>query len=158
MNVLGETIGEICKIVLPIPEEVYFGNNDSEVAVCTLSSMDLLKKFANSKILENIAIAGRLLSENKGIDSMLDYLDRHRKINTVIVCGKDVWGHKTGHSLFKLHQNGLDKNNRIINSTSPDPYLTSSKYKIEHFQNHVHLVNLIGKDNFEFLITKIRNI
>ena len=158
MNILGETIGEICKIVLPIPEEVYFGNNDSEVAVCTLSSMDLLKKIAHSEILENIAIVGRLLSENKGIDSMLDYLDRHRKINTVIVCGKDVWGHKAGHALFKLHQNGLDKNNRIINSTSPDPYLTSSKYKIEHFQNHVHLVNLIGKDNFEFLITKIRNI
>lgn len=158
MNILGETIGEICKIVLPIPEEVYFGNNDSELAVCTLSSMDLLKKIANSKILENIAIAGRLLSENKGIDSMLDYLDRHRKINTVIVCGKDVWGHKAGHSLFELHQNGLDKNNRIINSNSPDPYLTSSKYKIEHFQNHIHLVNLIGKDNFEFLVTTIRNI
>ena len=158
MNIIGEAIGEICKIVLPIPEEVYFGNNDSQLAVCTLSSMGLLKKIANSKLLEDIAIAGRLLSENKGIDSMLDYLDNHRKINTIIVCGKDVWGHRAGHSLFELHQNGLDKNNRIINSHSPDPYLISSKHKIEHFQNHIHLVNLIGKDNFEFLVTTIRNI
>ena len=44
MNILGETIGEICKIVLPIPEEVYFGNEDSQLAICTLSSMKLLKK------------------------------------------------------------------------------------------------------------------
>ena len=158
MNILGETIGEICKIVLPIPEEVYFGNNNSHLAVCTLSSMDLLKKFANSKILDDIAIAGRLLSENKGIDSMLDYLYNHRKINKVIVCGKEVWGHRPGHSLFELHRNGLDENNRIINSKSPDPYLASSKHKIEYFQNHIHLVNLIGKDNFEFLVTAIRNI
>ena len=158
MNILGETIGEICKIALPIPEEVYFGNNDSQLAVCTLSSMGLLKTIANSKLLENIAIAGRLLSENKGIDSMLDYLYNHRKINKVIVCGKEVWGHRPGHSLFGLHRNGLDENNRIINSKSPDPYLASSKHKIEYFQNHIHLVNLIGKDNFEFLVTAIRNI
>ena len=158
MNILGETIGEICKIVLPIPEEVYFGNKDSQLAVCTLSSMNLLKKIANSKLLENIGVAGRLLSENKGIDSMLDYLDNHRKINTLVVCGKDVWGHKAGHSLFELHKNGLDNSKRIINSNSPDPYITSPKYQIEHFQKHVRLINLIGKDDFEFLLNAIRNI
>ena len=158
MNILGETIGEICKIVLPIHEDVYFGNKDSHLAICTLSSMKLLKKIAKSELLENISLAGRLLSENKGIDSMLDYLDHHRKIKTVIVCGKDVWGHRAGHSLFELHKNGLDKNNRIINSNSPDPYLTSSKYHIEHFQNNVCLINLIGKDDFEFLLDTVRKI
>ena len=158
MNILGETIGEICKIVLPIPEEVYYGNKDSQLAICTLSSMDLLKKIANSELSEDFAVAGRLLSENKGIDSMLDYLYNHRKIKSVIVCGKDVWGHKAGHSLFELHKNGLDKNMRIINSNSPDPYLTCPKSQIEHFQNYIRLINLIGKDNFEFLVTTIRNI
>ena len=158
MNILGETIGEICKIVLPIPEEVYYGNKNSQLAICTLSSMGLLKKIAKSELLEDIAVAGRLLSENKGIDSMLDYLYNHRKIKSVIVCGKDVWGHKAGHSLFELHKNGLDKNKRIINSNSPDPYLTCTKSQIEHFQNHIRLINLIGKDNFEFLVSTIRNI
>ena len=158
MNILAETIGEICKIVLPIPEEVYYGNRESELAVCTLSSMNLLKKIADSELLENIAVAGRLLSENKGIDSMLNYLDNNRKISTVIICGKEVWGHKAGHSLFELHKNGLDKNKRIINSKSPDPYLNSPKHKIEHFQNNIRLINLIGKDKFEFLLTTIKNI
>ena len=158
MNIVGETIGEICKIILPIPEEVYFGNKESQLAVCTLSSMNLLKKFADSELLEKIAVAGRLLSENKGIDSMLDYLNNHRNITTVIVCGKEVWGHKAGHSLFELHKNGLDDNNRIINSASPDPYITSSKDRIQYFQDHIRLVNLIGEDDFELVSNTIRNV
>lgn len=44
MNALGEAIGEICKIILPISEESYYGNPNSSIAICTLSSMDLLKK------------------------------------------------------------------------------------------------------------------
>ena len=158
MNIIGETIGEICKIILPIPEEVYYGNKQSRLAVCTLSSMNLLKKIANSDILDNIAVAGRLLSENKGIDSMLDYFTKNQNITTLIICGKEVWGHKAGHSLVELYKNGLDDNNRIINSNSPDPYITSLKYQVEYFQNSIQIVNLIGDDNFEHISTAIRNI
>ncbi len=49
MNALGEAIGELCKIILPIPEESFRGNSNSSIAVCTLSSIDLLKKFSNSQ-------------------------------------------------------------------------------------------------------------
>ena len=156
MNALGEKLGELCKIILPIPEEYYHGNPNSSIAVCTLSSIDLLKKFANSEILNNISIVGRLLSENKGIDSIINFVNENQKINTIIVCGKEVWGHKAGHSLFELHKNGVDKNNRIINSTSPDPYLTISKSKINYFQNNVRLVNLIDETDFEKISNKIR--
>ena len=154
MNVIGEAIGELCKVVLPIHEEYYLGNPDSSVAVCTLSSMNLLKNFANSKILNNISIVGRLLSENKGIDSIIEYVCKNQKITTIIVCGKDVWGHKSGHSLFQLHKNGIDKNKRIINSISPDPFLTVSKSKIEYFQNNITLVNLINETDYEIILNK----
>ena len=157
MNALGEAIGELCKAILPIPEESYLGNPDSSVAVCTLSSIDLLKKFANSEILNHVSIAGRLLSENKGIDSIIEHVYKNKKIKTIFVCGKDVWGHKAGHSLFVLHKNGIDKKNRIINSTSPDPYLTVSQTKIDYFQNNITLVDLINEENFETITNKIRN-
>ena len=156
MNALGEAIGELCKIILPIPEEYYSGNPDSSIAVCTLSSIDLLKKLANSEILSHVSIAGRLLSENKGIDSIIKYINKNQKINIIIVCGKEVWGHKAGHSLFQLHKNGVDKNNRIINSTSPDPYLTVSKSQIQYFQNNITLVNLIAETDFATISDKIR--
>jgi len=156
VNALGEAIGELCKIILPIPEEYYSGNPDSSIAVCTLSSIDLLKKLANSEILSHVSIAGRLLSENKGIDSIIKYVNKNQKINIIIVCGKEVWGHKAGHSLFQLHKNGVDKNNRIINSTSPDPYLTVSKSQIQYFQNNITLVNLITETDFATISDKIR--
>jgi tetrahydromethanopterin S-methyltransferase subunit A len=156
VNALGETIGELCKIILPIPEEYYSGNPDSSIAVCTLSSIDLLKKLANSEILSHVSIAGRLLSENKGIDSIIKYVNKNQKINIIIVCGKEVWGHKAGHSLFQLYKNGVDKNNRIINSTSPDPYLTVSKSQIQYFQNNITLVNLIAETDFTTISDKIR--
>ena len=157
MNPLGEAIGELCKIILPIDEEYYYGDNGSSVAVCTLSSLDLLKKFANSPLMEEISIVGRLLSENKGIDSIVDYLSTNLNVSTLIVCGKEVWGHKAGHSLFQLYHNGVDKNNRIINSQSPDPYLTVSRTKISFFQENVTLVNLINETDFDIITKKIRN-
>jgi len=156
MNALGEAIGEFCKIILPIPEEFYTCNPDSSIAVCTLSSIDLLKKFTNSEIFNDISITGRLLSENKGIDSIIEYVNKHQKIKIIIVCGKEVWGHKSGHSLFQLHKNGIDKNKRIINSTSPDPFLSTSKSKIQYFQHNVTLVNLINEIDFEKISNKIK--
>ena len=85
MNALGEAIGELCKAILPISEEFYPGNPNSSIAVCTLSSIDLLKKFENSEILNHISIVGRLLSENKGIDSIIEHVNKNQKINTIIV-------------------------------------------------------------------------
>ena len=155
MNAIGEAIGELCKVILPINEEFYLGNSNSSIAICTLSSIDLLKNFANSKILNQISIVGRLLSENKGIDSIIKYVNKNPKVDTIIVCGKEVWGHKSGHSLFQLHKNGIDQNNRIINSTSPDPFLTVSKSEIKYFQDNVNLINLINVTEFELILKKI---
>lgn len=118
------------------------------------SSIDLIKNFANSKFLDQISIVGRLLSENKGIDSIIKYVNQNPQVNTIIVCGKEVWGHKSGHSLFELHKNGIDRNNRIINSKSPDPYLTVSNSEIKYFQDNVTLINLINKNELELILKK----
>ena len=155
MNKLGNTIGKICEALLPIPEEFYIGNYNSSICICTLSSIKLLKEIKNSKIIDNVAIVGRLFTENKGIDSIIKYVNQNKKIKTIIVCGKDVWGHKSGHSLFELHKNGIDNNNRIINSTSPDPFLTVSESEIKYFQKQITLVNLINETNIELINNKI---
>ena len=156
MNKLGTTIGKICEALLPIPEEFYIGNYNSSICICTLSSIKLLKEIKNSKIIDNVAIIGRLFTENKGIDSIIKYVNQNKKIKTIIVCGKDVWGHKSGHSLFELHKNGIDNNNRIINSTSPDPFLTVSESEVKYFQKQITLVNLIDETNIELIINKIQ--
>jgi tetrahydromethanopterin S-methyltransferase subunit A len=155
LNKVSETIGKICKIFLPVPEEFYVGNLNSSVCICTLSSIKLLKEIKNSRLIDNVAIAGRLFTENKGIDSIIRYVNQNKKIKTIVVCGKEVWGHKSGHSLFQLHKYGIDHDNRIINSTSPDPFLTVSELEIKYFQKEISLLNLIGETNIESIIDKI---
>ena len=147
---LGYIAGEICKKILPIPEEKYIGNS-SGVAICTLSSINLLKEISQSSIMDKIAIAARLFSENKGIDELVRYVNQNPSLHTIIVCGKEVSGHKTGHALFCLHKYGTDDSNRIINSLSPDPILTVSKKEIENFQK-IKLVDMIGKTKLNEII------
>ena len=154
MDKLGEIIGDICKVVLPIKEDLYLGNPDSDTAICTLGSINLLKELKESGILKDVAIIGRLFSENKGIDAMIRFVNQNHNIRKIIICGKDVWGHKTGHSLIQLHENGVDHNKRIIGSTSPDPYLTVSESEIKYFQN-VELVNMIGETRLDELSARV---
>ena len=155
MNNLGNMIGEICRVILPIPEESFLGNNDSTIAICTLSSINLLKNIANSKIMNQISLAGRLLSENKGIDSIVKFVNQNQNIKTIIVCGREVWGHKAGHSLLQLHKNGIDSNGKIIGSNSPEPFLTVTQNEVNYFQNEVKLVNMINETNLEIIKQKV---
>ncbi len=156
MNLLGNIFGEVCKTIFPIPEEIYFGNSKSSTSICILSSIALLKEIANSELMKNISLVGRLFSENKGIDSIIRYVNSNPNIDTIIICGKEVWGHKSGSSLLALYKNGLDANGRIINSTSPDPFLTVSKIEVKKFQCRVRIINKIGIINFE-KISKLVN-
>jgi len=58
LNKLGEIIGKIYEIFLPIPKEFYIVNLNSSVCICTLSSIKLVKEIKNSKIIDNVAIVG----------------------------------------------------------------------------------------------------
>ena len=156
MNSLENLAGEICKALLPIPEEAYFGNKNSSVAVCTLSSIDLLKKLSEPKFLQNVVMVGRLLSENKGIELLVHYVNKNPNIKTIILCGKEVWGHKAGHSLLQLHKNGVDNNGRIIDSTSPDPVITLTESKVKKFQSQVRIIDMIGETNQDKIIQSIK--
>jgi len=152
LNQLSDIAGEICKIIFPIREEVFVGNDESTIAVCTLSSMELLEEISNSDLMQKIAISGRLFSENKGIDELIRNIIKNPNLRTLIVCGKEVSGHKTGHALVSLYKYGIDDNGRIVNSHSPNPFLTVSKKDIEKFQKQITLVDRIGETRLDRII------
>ena len=145
MNLIENLAGEICKIILPINEEVFFGSPKSSLAICTLSSINLLKEIANSNLLCKVALVGRLFSENKGIDSLVRHVISNKNLKTILLCGKDTPGHRPGHSLLNLYKNGVDNNGRIIGSSSPNPILTITKSEILEFQNQVKLIDEIDE-------------
>ena len=169
MNAIGDALGELCKIILPIRPESYLGNPESAVAVCTLSDIALLEDLASDPaVLRRVSIVGRLLSENRGIDAMLGYLHANPRVRMVIVCGTDGAGHRAGHSLLMLHRYGVDHNggarrrgggpdggsaaNRISRSRSPEPYITASPDQIGHFRRDTSIVDMTGtSDRTEIL-------
>lgn len=146
----GYIAGEVCKKIFPIPEERFYGTG-SGVAICTLSSIDLLKEISKSSVMNRIVIAARLFSENKGIDELVRFVNDNPNLHTIIICGKEVSGHRTGHALFCLHRFGTDDSNRIINSVSPDPILSVSKKEIASFQK-IQLIDKIGETKLEKII------
>lgn len=158
MNIIGNIFGEVCKTLFPIPEEVYLGNSKSSISICTLSSIHLLKDIANSQLMNNIALVGRLLSENKGIDSIIRYINSNPTIKTIILCGHEVLGHKPGDSLLSLHKYGVDSTSRIINSSSPDPVLSVLPNEIKKFRNTIQVINKIGVTDLKEITNLVQSI
>ena len=158
MNILGDIFGEVCKTIFPITDEIYLGNPKSSISICTLSSISLLKNIAHSNLMKEINLVGRLLSENKGIDSIIRYVNSNQNLKTLIVCGKEVSGHKSGNSLLDLYNNGINNDGRIINSSSPDPTLTVTQNEVKKFQNKVRIINKIGVTNLEEIIELVKSI
>lgn len=144
MNPLGNLAGEICRILLPIPDEVFFGNPASPIAVCTLSSMSLLRDLSESEIMRKVAVVGRLLSENRGIDSLVKSVVRNPNLSTMILCGRDAWGHRAGDALLSLLRHGIRPDGRIVNSSSPDPILAVSS-EVRQFRRQVSVIDRIGE-------------
>jgi len=103
-------------------------------------------------------LIGRLLSENKGIDSIVQNVISNKNINIIILCGKEVSGHRAGHSLLALHENGIDNDGRIIDSTSPEPLLKVSKNKVKKFQNKVKIINKIGITNLDEINQMVQSL
>jgi tetrahydromethanopterin S-methyltransferase subunit A len=57
------------------------------VAICTLSSIDLLEKISASEMMSKIVIVGRLLSENRGTEAMLSFTLKPPDLWCLIVSG-----------------------------------------------------------------------
>jgi tetrahydromethanopterin S-methyltransferase subunit A len=108
--------------------------------------------------MSKIALAGRLLSENKGIDALIRYTAKRPTLDTIIVCGKEVAGHMAGHALFCVHKYGTDDKNRIINSISPDPILTVSKSEIQQFQKQIRLIDKTNQTSLEKIRVLVESI
>ena len=140
---LDDAAGKICEAALPIKQEYYLGRG-KDLAICTLSSIDLLEAISKSDIMGKVAIAGRLLSENKGIDAMIRFTLEHPDLRRIIVCGKEVKGHRAGQALLALARSGIDGDGGIIGALGPYPILKSPAKDVDAFRRQVEISDMIG--------------
>jgi tetrahydromethanopterin S-methyltransferase subunit A len=155
---MEDIAGRLCEIFIPI-NDAYFIGKGKTIAICVLSSMDLLQAIARSEdMMERILIVGRLLSENKGIDSLVRFTIRHPELVYMIVCGKDVKGHQSGQALLSLYRNGVTTDGKIIGATGPNPVLRCLQEDVESFRKQIMIYDLIGCKDIETLKIAISSL
>jgi tetrahydromethanopterin S-methyltransferase subunit A len=153
--------GKICETLIPIKHEYHMGRGGKEIAICTLSSISLLEDICKtSEIMDKILVVGRLLSENKGIDTIIKFTLTHPELHYIIVCGKEVRGHQAGQALLSLYENGINNNTDrriIVGAKGPNPVLASSWEEINAFRKQIiKIYNLIGISNIDQIIKQIK--
>ncbi len=158
-NLLARFAGKVCEVLLPIKHDIFYGNENSSIALCTLSSINLLEQISKSDLMSKVAIAARLFSENKGIETLIKFVLEDRKIKYIILCGKDTKGHLPGQALLALQKNGIDAKGRIIDAWGKDPVLANVvQHDVNEFRKHVVLIDLIGTTDIDKISRKISNL
>lgn len=158
-NLLAKFAGRICEVLLPIKHDIFLGSERSSVAICTLSSMDLLEEIGRSSMISNIALAGRLLSENKGIETLIRHALEHRDLRYIVLCGNDTKGHLPGQALLALHKDGIYANGRIVGAMGKEPVLEGiTKEEVEEFRKRISLVDLIGNKDIKEISSKVASL
>jgi tetrahydromethanopterin S-methyltransferase subunit A len=120
--------------------DVVFGSMKSPVAVCTLASRAMLAALAGRP---EIAVAGRVYTENVGVERMIQNLAGFSSVRFLIVCGRET-RHKVGQTIVALHRAGLDSDARVVGSEAPEavmPNLTADQLRT--FQQRITLVDMI---------------
>jgi tetrahydromethanopterin S-methyltransferase subunit A len=147
---LEDGVGMLCKVLLPVKQEYHLGAGKVS-AICTLSSFELLDMISRSFVMSKVLIAGRLLSENKGIDAIIAFTISHPELRRIILCGNEVRGHRAGQALLALLHNGVEPSGRIIGATGANPFVTQSQDDVEIFRRQVQIIDLIGIVNIDII-------
>ncbi len=96
----------------------YVGDADSPVAVCTLSSFELLEQLARAPIASRLAIIGPLETENVGLERMLMTLLERPRIRWLILCGDEHRGRRPAQALTCLMERGITPDGAIPGARS----------------------------------------
>ncbi|WP_200243318.1 hypothetical protein [Thiohalocapsa halophila] len=125
------------------------GDTAAGVAVCTLSSRDLIEPVAR---LPGVAIAGRLVTVNLGIEDLVTNLVANPRIRALVLCGKDSPVFHTAQAVRALVEHGVTAEHRIIGARGHWPVLASlSATQIERFREQIAVIEAIGTSDLSLI-------
>ncbi|MCK4884317.1 MAG: tetrahydromethanopterin S-methyltransferase subunit A [Candidatus Diapherotrites archaeon] len=130
----------------------------SYTVVNPTASISVLTLFSDINFdLKEVALYGRVLTENLGIERVVTNLIANPNIRFLIVCGEEITGHFTGQSIVSLKKFGIDENKRIINSKGAIPFLENlPKEAIDRFREQIQVINLVGIKDTEKIKKEIK--
>src|SRR5206468_13004429 len=96
---------------------------EAPVAICTLASVALTDEIA-ARRPPGVAIAGRLFTENFGVEKLVANVVANPHLRVLVLCGTES-RHRVGETLLALRDHGVDGEGRVIGTSSPIPYVRS---------------------------------
>lgn len=129
----------------PVVEGRYkLGPSDSPVAVCTMASIDLVDQIPR----DGVAVVGKCVTENLGIEKIVENITANPRIRFLILCGMVSKGHFVGQAIKCLVENGIDQGGRIIGAKGAMPVLKNVfRERIEQFRRQVEPIDLEGVED-----------
>lgn len=127
------------------------GNTESPVAVCTNSTVAGIELD-----MDKVSIVGKCVTENIGIEKIIQNTVSNPKIRYMILCGKVSKGHFVSQAIESLIKNGVDKEKRIIGAKGNTPFLKNIDNElIERFRKQITPVNIMGETNNMKIMIKV---
>ncbi len=142
----------------PVVGEYFVVDPDAPVAVTTLASTNFPKQLADDRI-PGLAIAGKLETENIGIDKIIKNVIANPNLHFLIVAGIEAKGHLSGQTLLALAENGVDENRRVIGSKGKRPILRNvTQGEIDAFRKQITMIDLINCECVDCVRDKIAEL
>jgi len=141
-------------LVWPVLEGRYkVGNKESPIAICTMATVDM--EFP----MDKIAIAGKCVTENMGIEKIVKNTVSNPNIRYMIICGKVPMGHFVDNAIVSLIDNGVDPEGRIIGAKGGIPVVKNLTAKeIERFRKQVIPINMAGETEAWKVMEKVEEL
>lgn len=127
----------------PVEGRYKIGNKFSPVAVCTNATIEGIELD-----MEKVAVVGKCVTENVGIEKIIQNIASNPHIRFLILCGRVSKGHFVDQAIISLKKNGIDKNKRIIGAKGNTPFLKGiDENLIERFRQQIELINLMPEED-----------
>jgi tetrahydromethanopterin S-methyltransferase subunit A len=123
----------------PVPGAYAVGDPAGTVAVCTLTSNDLMAPCAQ---IPGVAIAGRVYTVNLGIEKIIQNVTGNPAIRFLVLCGKESPVFQPAQGLRALFDQGVTAERRINGALGHLPVLDHiPAAQIEAFRQQVELID-----------------
>lgn len=123
----------------PVEGRYKKGNPQSSVAVCTNATVEGIELD-----IEKVALVGKCVTENIGIEKIIQNIVANPCIRFLILCGKVSKGHFVSQALVSLKENGIDQDKRIIEANGNLPFLKGIEESlVERFRQQVEIIDLV---------------
>ncbi len=161
---VADSFGLSCEIQVnsgawpPVVGEYLVVDSEAPIAVVTLASLNLPKQIAERQP-QGLAIAGKLETENIGIDKLVKNVIANPHLRFLIIAGVESAGHQSGQTLLALAENGIEPTGRVIESHGKRPVLKNVTAKeVEAFRKQVKIVDLIGCEDIDRIASLIQGL